>query len=217
MGKIQVEALRDLDMEVKAGEYIAILGPSGSGKSTLLNMLGALDKPTSGTVFIDGVDMSTLNSDELARIRRRKIGFVFQFFALMPRMTALQNVELSLSIAGVGGSSRRKRAAELLEVVGLGERMRHRPTELSGGEQQRVAIARALANNPSYVLLDEPSGNLDQATGHEIAELLNELNENQGTTFVVVTHDPKMAQEADRILRMTDGEIVQEVSSLELV
>jgi len=215
MGDVEVPALRGLDLEIRPGEYVAIFGPSGSGKSTLLNLMGALDRPTEGTVFIDGVDISTLDDSQRAEIRRRKVGFVFQFFALMPRMTALQNVELSLTISEVDGSERRKRAKELLGMVGLRDRAGHRPSELSGGEQQRVAIARALANDPTFVLLDEPTGNLDQETGRGIADLLNMLNEEQGKTFVVVTHDPMMAEEADRILQMADGQIVKEVTKAE--
>jgi len=215
MGDVEVPALRGLDLEISPGEYVAIFGPSGSGKSTLLNLMGALDRPTEGTVFIDGVDISTLDDSQLAEIRRRKVGFVFQFFALMARFTALQNVELSLAISEVDGPERRKRAKELLDMVGLRDRAGHRPSELSGGEQQRVAIARALANDPTFVLLDEPTGNLDQETGREIADLLIMLNEEQGKTFVVVTHDPMMAEEADRILQMADGQIVKEVTKVE--
>ena len=210
LGKVPVEALRGVNLKVEESEFLSILGPSGSGKSTLLNLIGALDKPTSGKVFIDGVDVSTLNEDRLADLRRR-IGFVFQFFNLIPRFTALENVELPMAIAGVSKTERRKHAMELLETVGLADRMNHKPTELSGGEQQRVAIARALANNPRFLLMDEPTGNIDSKNAIEIMRLVKRLNEEKGVTVVMVTHDQHLAKEANRTVHMLDGLIVNEV------
>jgi putative ABC transport system ATP-binding protein len=209
LGKVPVEALRGVNLKVEEGEFLAILGPSGSGKSTLLNMIGALDKPTEGKVFIGGVDISTLNDNQLADLRRR-IGFVFQFFNLIPRLTAKQNVELSMAIAGLSREERRKRAEELLEIVGLKERMNHKPTELSGGEQQRVAIARALANNPAFLLMDEPTGNIDSKTANEIIGLVKRLNEEKNMTIIMVTHDQRLAKEAGHIVQMLDGVIVED-------
>jgi putative ABC transport system ATP-binding protein len=210
LGKVPVNALRGVDLKVDKGEFLAVLGPSGSGKSTLLNLIGALDKPTEGKLLIEGVDISTLNDDQLADLRRR-IGFVFQFFNLIPRLTARQNVELSMAIAGLGGDERRKRAGELLEIVGLKERMNHKPAELSGGEQQRVAIARALANNPHFLLMDEPTGNIDSKTAGEIIQLVRRLNEDKGVTIIMVTHDQRMAAEARRTVKMFDGAILEDV------
>jgi len=210
LGKVPVNALRGVNLKVDKGEFLAVLGPSGSGKSTLLNLIGALDKPTEGKVLIEGVDISTLNDDQLADLRRR-IGFVFQFFNLIPRLTARQNVELSMAIAGLGGDERRKRAGELLEIVGLKERMNHKPAELSGGEQQRVAIARALANNPHFLLMDEPTGNIDSKTAGEIIQLVRRLNEDKGVTIIMVTHDQRMAAEARRTVKMFDGAILEDV------
>ena len=209
LGKVPVEALRNVNLRVEEGEFLSVLGPSGSGKSTLLNLIGALDKPTSGKVFIDGVDVSTLNDDKLASLRRR-IGFVFQFFNLIPRFTALENIELPMAIAGLTKEERRKRAAELLETVGLAERMNHKPTELSGGEQQRVAIARALANNPRFLLMDEPTGNIDSKNAVEIMRLVTRLNEEKGVTIIMVTHDQRLAKETKRTVHMLDGYIVDE-------
>jgi len=209
LGKVPVEALRGVNLKVEEGEFLSVLGPSGSGKSTLLNLIGALDKPTDGRVFVDGVDVSTLNENELASLRR-KIGFVFQFFNLIPRFTAIENVELPMAIAGVGKEERRKRAAELLETVGLADRMNHRPTELSGGEQQRVAIARALTNNPRFLLMDEPTGNIDSKNAYEIIQLVKRLNREKGVTIVMVTHDQRLAAEANRTVHMLDGTIVNE-------
>jgi len=209
LGKVPVEALRGVNLKVEEGEFLSVLGPSGSGKSTLLNLIGALDKPTDGKVFVDGVDVSTLNENELANLRR-KIGFVFQFFNLIPRFTALENVELPMAIAGVGKEERRKRAAELLETVGLADRMNHKPTELSGGEQQRVAIARALTNNPRFLLMDEPTGNIDSKNAYEIIQLVKKLNREKGVTIVMVTHDQRLAAEATRTVHMLDGTIVKE-------
>jgi len=199
-----------LDLAVERGEFMAIMGPSGSGKSTLLNMIGALDKPTSGKVLIDGIDLSTLSDDELAELRNREIGFIFQFFNLIPRRDALGNVELPLAISGVSRRERRERATKLLELVGLGDRIDHKPSQLSGGEQQRVAIARALINDPSVLLCDEVTGNIDSKTGDEIMQLLRSLNLQHGKTFVIVTHDPAVAQRMDRLLHIADGQIVAE-------
>jgi len=207
LGRVPVQALRDIDLRVCAGDFLAVVGPSGSGKSTLLNLIGALDKPTNGRVLIDGVDVSALDENELAELRRR-IGFVFQFFNLIPRLTALENVELPLTIAGVGRGERRRHAEELLRMVGLGDRADHKPAELSGGEQQRVAIARALANNPAIILADEPTGNLDQKTGLEIVRLLGKLSVDQGTTIVMVTHDSQMASQTQRMLFLSDGKLL---------
>ncbi|MEM3536595.1 MAG: ABC transporter ATP-binding protein [Candidatus Bathyarchaeia archaeon] len=210
LGKVPVEALRGVNLRVDEGEFLAILGPSGSGKSTLLNLLGALDKPTDGRVLIEDVDISRLNDNQLADLRRR-IGFVFQFFNLIPRLTARQNVELPMAIAGLSREERKKRAEELLETVGLKQRMNHKPTELSGGEQQRVAIARALANNPSFLLMDEPTGNIDSKTAGEIMQLVKELNANKGVTIIMVTHDQRLASESKRMVKMLDGLIVEDM------
>ncbi len=209
LGKVPVEALRGINLKIERGDFLAILGPSGSGKSTLLNMIGALDKPTSGRMLIEGVDISGLNDNSLADIRRR-IGFVFQFFNLIPRFNAIQNVELSMSIAGVSSSERRKKAENLLETVGLGGRMRHRPAELSGGEQQRVAIARALANDPKFLLLDEPTGNIDSKSAGEIIALTKKLNIDENVTIIMVTHDQRLAGQAKGTVQMLDGMIVSE-------
>jgi len=206
LGKVPVEALRGVNLKVESGDFLAILGPSGSGKSTMLNLIGALDKPTAGTLRIDGVDISTLNDNQLSDLRRR-VGFVFQFFNLIPRLNARDNVELSLSIAGVGKAERRKRAEDLLETVGLKDRIKHKPAELSGGQQQRVAIARALANNPRFLLLDEPTGNIDSKTAQEIMRLVKKLNTEQGVTIIMVTHDQQLAKEAKRTVQMFDGVI----------
>ena len=210
LGRVTVNALRGVDLRVESGEFLAILGPSGSGKSTLLNLIGALDKPTDGKMLIEGVDVSTLNDDELADLRRR-IGFVFQFFNLIPRFTARENVELSMAIAGLSSSERRKHAEDLLGTVGLGERMNHKPAELSGGEQQRVAIARALANNPKFLLMDEPTGNIDSKAAGEIISLIERLNREKGVTVIMVTHDQHLASQSRRIVQMFDGLIVKEI------
>jgi putative ABC transport system ATP-binding protein len=209
LGKVPVEALRGVNLKVESGDFLAILGPSGSGKSTLLNLIGALDKPTEGKMMIEGVDISTLNDNQLTDLRRR-VGFVFQFFNLIPRFSAKENVELSLSIADVSKSDRKKRAESLLETVGLKERMNHKPAELSGGEQQRVAIARALANNPRFLLMDEPTGNIDSKTANEILRLIKGLNEEKGVTAIMVTHDQRLATQSKKTVLMLDGLIVQE-------
>jgi putative ABC transport system ATP-binding protein len=185
------------------------LGPSGSGKSTLLNLIGALDKPTSGKLYIDGVDLSTLNDNQLTSVRL-KIGFVFQFFNLIPRFTALENVELSMSIAGIGRAERRKKAEQLLEDVGLKDRMNHKPAELSGGQQQRVAVARALANNPRFLLMDEPTGNVDSKTAREVIVLIKKLNQD-GVTIILVTHDQNLSRETKRTIHVMDGEIASDL------
>lgn len=210
LGKVPVEAVRGVNMKVEAGDFVSILGPSGSGKSTMLNLIGALDKPTSGKLLIDGVDISKLNDNQLTDLRRR-IGFVFQFFNLIPRLTALGNVELAMSIADVGKPERRQRAAKLLETVGLKDRINHKPAELSGGQQQRVAIARALANNPKFLLLDEPTGNIDSKTAAEVIGLLKKLNIENHVSIIMVTHDQHLAREANRTLQMFDGMLTSEV------
>jgi len=213
LGKVPVNALRGVNLKVEKGDFLAILGPSGSGKSTLLNMIGALDKPTEGKVFIDGVDVSTLNDNQLADLRR-SIGFVFQFFNLIPRLNAIGNVELPMAVSGLGKNERRKHAEELLETVGLKERMKHKPAELSGGERQRVAIARALANNPRFLLMDEPTGNIDSKTAKEIMGLVKRLNEDEGVTIIMITHDQQLASQATRIVKMLDGSIIKEIGQL---
>ena len=204
--KILVDALQGANLKVERGDFLAILGPSGSGKTTLLNLIGALDKPTSGTLLIDSVDVSKLNDNQLTDIRSR-IGFVFQFFNLIPRYTAKANVELSMTIAGINKAQRQKKATELLETVGLKGRLNHKPSELSGGQQQRVAIARALANNPRFLLLDEPTGNIDSRTAKEIIALLKQLNDD-GVTIIMVTHDQSVAKQAKRTVTVFDGKIV---------
>ena len=209
-GDTALRVLDKVNLTVTEGEFMAIMGPSGSGKSTLLNMIGALDKPTSGEVFIKGTDLSTLNDNQLAELRSREIGFVFQSFNLVPRMSALGNVGLPMAIAGFSRSERRARATELLEMMGLGSRMDHKPPELSGGEQQRVAIARALVNEPAVLLCDEVTGNLDSKTGNDIMHLLRDLNKEHGKTFVLITHDPVVAQSTDRLIQLHDGAIVGE-------
>jgi len=205
MGRVFVPALQGITFKVEEGEFVAIFGPSGSGKSTLLHVLGGLDRPDEGEVFVDKIGFSTLNANELAEVRLRKIGFVFQFFNLLPRLTALRNVELPLALADVPEKESAEKAREVLRLVGLEDRMNHRPSELSGGEQQRVAIARALINDPKIVLADEPTGNLDTTTGWEIVQLMKRLNEEKAQTFVVVTHDPSIAETADRMLYLKDG------------
>jgi putative ABC transport system ATP-binding protein len=214
MGHTLIQALRGIDLVIRRNEYLAIMGPSGSGKSTLMNMIGCLDTPTSGHYDFNGKDVAAMEDDELAEIRNREIGFVFQTFNLLPRSTSLQNVELPLIYAGVRSEERLQRAAKALESVGLGDRMYHKPSELSGGQRQRVAIARALVNNPSIILADEPTGNLDSRTGEEIMALLEILYE-AGNTIVVVTHEEEFADHARRIVRLRDGLIESDLETLE--
>jgi putative ABC transport system ATP-binding protein len=204
MGEVEVEALGGVSFQIKRGEVIAIMGPSGSGKSTLMNTLGCLDRPTSGEYMLDGEAVASLNDDQLASIRNRKVGFVFQSFNLLSRQTAITNVELPLRYSG-NQESRRERAIEALKAVGLGDRMTHRPYELSGGQQQRVAIARAIVNNPAIIMADEPTGNLDSKVGKEIMSLLLNLNQESGTTLIIVTHDPTIAEQTQRVIRLRDG------------
>jgi putative ABC transport system ATP-binding protein len=206
MGTNEVNALDGVDLEVHRGEYLAIMGPSGSGKSTLMNMIGCLDTPTSGSYKLRGTEIRERDDDELARIRNQEIGFIFQTFNLLPRADALHNVELPLIYAGKPAKERRARAQELLALVGLGDRMHHRPNELSGGQRQRVAVARALVNNPSIVLADEPTGNLDSKTGLEIMALLGEIHQ-KGNTVILVTHEEDIAAQAHRVVRLRDGKI----------
>lgn len=203
-GAEDVYALRQVDLEIADNEYVALMGPSGSGKSTLMNILGCLDTPSSGTYRLAGTDVSSMNANELAEVRNHRIGFVFQTFNLLPRSSALQNVELPLVYAGMRRKVRRERAIEALERVGLADRMQHRPSQLSGGQRQRVAIARALANRPSLLLADEPTGNLDTRTGEEIMALFNALYA-EGNTVLLVTHEPEIAQYAERLIRIRDG------------
>ncbi|GAB4545453.1 MAG: ABC transporter ATP-binding protein [Anaerolineae bacterium] len=209
MGLNEVHALRGVSMRVYKGEMIAVIGQSGSGKSTLLAILGALDLPSSGSYKLDGVEVATLNDDQLAAIRNRKIGFVFQKFNLLARNTTLANVELPLTYGGLPPRQARKRAEEMLNIVGLGDRMDHRPNQLSGGQQQRVAIARALVNEPSIILADEPTGNLDSATGKDILELFKRLHRDHGITLIIVTHDPGIAAQCERVVRLKDGLVEQ--------
>jgi putative ABC transport system ATP-binding protein len=212
-----LEVLKGVDFKVEREEFMAIMGPSGSGKSTLLNMIGALDRPTSGKVYINNTDLSKLNDNQIADLRNREIGFIFQFFNLIPRMDAMGNVELPMAIAGTPRTQRHKRANELLEMVGLGDRTDHKPSQLSGGEQQRVAVARALANEPNLILADELTGNLDSRTGSEIMHLLRNLNKNEGKTFILITHDPEVGQQTDRLVSLKDGMIEGEKSLKDLI
>jgi len=207
LGKVVVPALRGVDLKIKRGEFAVIMGPSGSGKSTLLNLLGGLQKPTGGKVFINGVDLSTLNENQLAIFRRKNVGFVFQAYNLIPTLTAIENVELPMIFYNIPTNERKKRAEALLASLGLGDRLHHRPSELSGGEQQRVSIARALANNPEIILADEPTGNLDTKTGGKIMEEMVKVNREFGKTIVMVTHDPEVAHFGDRIIHIRDGKI----------
>jgi putative ABC transport system ATP-binding protein len=207
MGNTMVDALRGVELTITRGEFVALVGPSGSGKSTVLNLIGGLDRPTSGEVWINGVELSDSDERTRTRYRREQVGFVFQTFNLLPRLTAEENVALPLMFSGVPHKERLARARKLLERVGLGHRLTHRPTELSGGEQQRVAIARALVGEPALILADEPTGNLDTAIGQEIMTLLRELNEERGVTLLVVTHDPEVAAFADRVVGLRDGTV----------
>jgi putative ABC transport system ATP-binding protein len=208
MGSTQVNALRGVDIDIYAGEIVGIVGPSGSGKSTLLGLIGGLDKPTSGNIEIDGIDITRMNEDQLTEVRNEKIGFIFQFFNLIPTLTALENVALPIQFARKRKFSAEKRAKELLTLLGLKDRMNHRPSELSGGQQQRVAIARALANQPPLLLCDEPTGNLDQEAGALVLTTLRSIRQETNTTIVIVTHDPTLAAQADRVLTLVDGQIV---------
>jgi putative ABC transport system ATP-binding protein len=207
MGDIEVHALRAVSLEIHRGEFVAIMGPSGSGKSTMMNIIGCLDRPTKGHYFLENVDISTVNKPGLADIRNQKVGFVFQSFNLVPRTSALENVELPLIYAGVGGAERHRRAREALKEVGLADRERNMPNQLSGGQQQRVALARALVNNPSLILADEPTGALDTRTSVEVMEIFQRLNHERNLTVIVVTHEPDIAQYAKRIIQFRDGRI----------
>ncbi len=218
MGGTEVRALDDVALDIRRGEYVSIMGPSGSGKSTLFNMIGGLDKPTKGTVFIDEVDMAQLTASELAFLRCRKIGYIFQTFNLIPVMTALENVTLPMVFAGLTTDDALDKGALLLTKVGLGDRRDHKPTELSGGQQQRVAIARAFANDPAIILADEPTGNLDLRTGKEIIDLLKQMNEEKKVTVISATHDLKMIDVSDRVVWIRDGKIerIEEREDIEL-
>ena len=211
VGNHTIYALQGISLDIYAGEIVSIVGPSGSGKSTLLGILGGLDSPTSGQMIIDGVDITRMNEDQLTEIRNEKIGFIFQFFNLIPTLTALENVALPIQFARKRNFSPNKRARELLHTLGLGDRMRHRPSQLSGGQQQRVAIARALANNPPILLADEPTGNLDSESSEGVMQTLHDIRDSAGTTIVLVTHDPNLAMEADRILTLVDGKITDDM------
>ena len=212
VGDQQVTALRDIDLSIAAGDYVSIMGPSGSGKSTLLNLIGLLDRPTSGTYRLDGGNVTDLDDEQQAKVRSEKIGFVFQSFHLVPRLTAALNIELPLMLAGIPSGERRTRVAQLLENYGLTDRADHRPDQLSGGQRQRVAIARATSMHPTVLLADEPTGNLDQATGHEVINLLEQLTL-QNVTLILVTHDPALGERAKRQLHMVDGQIISQSST----
>jgi putative ABC transport system ATP-binding protein len=209
IGEVDTRALRGVNLTINSGEFTALVGPSGSGKTTLLQLIGCLDQPTSGRVYINGKDVTQLNRDQRADIRRGAIGFIFQFFALIPTLTAFENVEMPLLLIGNKPGERQKRVKELLQAVGLSERANHRPDQLSGGEQQRVAVARALATHPSLVLADEPTANLDTKNGKQVMEIMQRLNKKTGTTFVFATHDPRVIQYAHRVVTMRDGAIAE--------
>ena len=210
MGEVEVQALRGASLEVERGEFLAIMGPSGSGKSTLMNILGCLDQPSSGQYFLEGVDVAQLDDNKLARIRGKRIGFVFQSFNLLPRTSALSNVELPLIYMGIKRGERRQRSMAALEMVGLGDRLHHKPNELSGGQQQRVAIARALVTSPAIIMADEPTGNLDSKSSEEIMAIFQHLNEEQAITIIFVTHEPDIAEHTRRVVRLADGQIVED-------
>ncbi|MEL6142618.1 MAG: ABC transporter ATP-binding protein [Bacteroidota bacterium] len=216
MGSTQVHALRGIDLEIKANEYVALMGPSGSGKSTLMNLLGCLDSPTAGTYLLDASDVSRMSDSELADVRNRKIGFVFQTFNLLPRLTALENVALPLVYSGVARKYREERAFDVLSSVGLGDRTDHKPNELSGGQRQRVAIARALVNKPSIILADEPTGNLDTKTSIEIMEIFEQIHD-AGNTVILVTHEPDISEHAHRIVRLRDGEVESDLRNQNII
>jgi putative ABC transport system ATP-binding protein len=209
IGNVKLKVLRGINLKIKKSETVSIMGPSGSGKSTMLNMLGCLDRPTRGKVIIDGVDISKLSDDGLAKLRREKIGFIFQFFYLIPSLTALKNVELPMAFENIDAKKREERARELLKMVGLEHRINHRPTQISGGESQRVAIARALANDPQIILADEPTGNLDSKSGKEVIDILKRLNKEEGVTLIIVTHDSTIARCTEKIVRIKDGMIIK--------
>jgi len=212
LGQIHVHALRDVTLRIERGDFVAIMGSSGSGKSTLMNILGCLDIPTSGRYLIDGTDVGEMDEDDLSDLRNRKIGFIFQSFNLVPRTSALANVELPLAYAGVSRAERRRRAAEALRAVGMANRMHHEPSELSGGQQQRAAVARAIATNPALILADEPTGNLDSHSTQDVLAIFSRLNR-EGRTVVLITHEPDVAAQAKRVIRLSDGEIVDDVRS----
>ncbi|MHA1650800.1 MAG: ABC transporter ATP-binding protein [Candidatus Helarchaeota archaeon] len=208
LGEIKIHALRKINIKISRGEIVGIMGPSGSGKTTLLNLIGTLDKPDSGEIYLDGIDISSLRESELIKIRRQKIGYIFQFYNLIPVLNALENVCLPMLLRGVDRRKRERRAKELLELVGLKNRMLHKPDELSGGEQQRVAIARALANNPSLILADEPTGDLDEETGITVVKQMRKIIEQEKRTLIIVTHDPLIAKFTNRVLHLRDGQII---------
>jgi putative ABC transport system ATP-binding protein len=209
VGDEQVHALRDIDLKIETGEYVSIMGPSGSGKSTLLNMIGLLDRPDSGQYFLEGEDMTALDSNQQAALRRHKIGFIFQFFHLVPRMSAAENIELPMMLAGLAASERKKRLQEAIEAFGLADRARHRPDQLSGGQRQRVAIARATIMQPHILLADEPTGNLDRVSGNEVIDILETINQ-QNIMLIMVTHDPELGRRARRQINMVDGRIASD-------
>jgi len=216
MGTEKVHALRDITLDIKKNEYVALMGPSGSGKSTLMNLLGCLDSPTSGSYELNGINVSTMDDNDLAEVRNREIGFVFQTFNLLPRLSALDNVALPLVYSGLSKSKREEQAEHVLDSVGLGDRIEHRPNELSGGQRQRVAIARALVNNPAIILADEPTGNLDTKTSIEIMSILEKIHSG-GNTVILVTHEPDIAEHAHRIIRLRDGLVEQDIRNQDIV
>ena len=209
IGKVETEALRGVTLSIDSGEFTALVGPSGSGKTTLLQLIGCLDQPTSGRVYINGKDVSQLNRNQRADVRRGTIGFIFQFFALIPTLTAYENIELPLMLTGVGSAERRQRVTQLIEAVELSDRMHHRPDQLSGGQQQRVAIARALSTKPSLILADEPTANLDTPNGKQVMDIMTRLNQETGVTFIFATHDPRVIQYARRVITLRDGQVAE--------
>lgn len=215
IGEVETQALRGVTLSIEPGEFTALVGPSGSGKTTLLQLMGCLDQPTTGKVFVNGKDVSTLKRSERADVRRGTIGFIFQFFALIPTLTAYENVEMPLLLNGLKGEERKARVLELLESVNLADRAHHKPDQLSGGEQQRVAIARALASRPSMILADEPTANLDTANGEQVMEIMSRLNEETGVTFIFASHDPRVIKYGRRVVQLVDGLVVQDTISTE--